>query len=286
HQEIKYDELNRKANQLARHLRNIGIGPDKTVGVFIDRSPELVVSILGILKAGGAYVPLDTKYPKQRLAFMVEDAQISVIIAKSWLTHSLPEQGFHAVCIDLDKEMIERQGDTNLAAETAAENLAYMIYSSGSTGIPKAIAIRHGGIVNNVIDLNSRFKLGPEDRMIALSSLSFDMSVYEILGTLAAGAAIVLPKEQWLGDPGHWVELGLKHEVTVWDSAPTLLEAAVNYWTRHEEFRPQSLRLAILGGDWVPIILPDRLKALVDGVRVETTGGATEASVFSIIYTV
>src|SRR5262249_16544785 len=154
HQEIKYDELNRKANQLARHLRNIGIGPDKTVGVFIDRSPELVVSILGILKAGGAYVPLDTKYPKQRLAFMVEDAQISVIIAKSWLTHSLPEQGFHAVCIDLDKEMIERQGDTNLAAETAAENLAYMIYSSGSTGIPKAIAIRHGGIVNNVIDLN------------------------------------------------------------------------------------------------------------------------------------
>ncbi|MCI0544165.1 MAG: amino acid adenylation domain-containing protein, partial [Actinobacteria bacterium] len=190
------------------------------------------------------------------------------------------------MCLDTDREVISRERVENATSGVSAENLAYIIYTSGSTGRPKGIALRHTGVVNNLVDLNRSFGVGPEDRILAISSPSFDMCVYEVLGTLAAGGAIVMPEAALAKDPAHWAELIVRHRVTVWNSAPPLLEMLVNHVQNRPPLRPKSIRVAILGGDWVPVTLPDRLQALADDVRVIVLGGATEASIHSIVYPV
>jgi amino acid adenylation domain-containing protein len=285
-QRISYADLNRRANQLAHHLRSLGVGPEVRVGICVERSLDMVVGLLGILKAGGAYVPLDPAYPRERLAFMLEDAKVSVLLTQGRLREALPRHGAHLVCLDTEGEVISQERAEDPSSGVSAENLAYIIYTSGSTGRPKGIALRHTGVVNNLVDLNRSFGVGPEDRILAISSPSFDMCVYEILGTLAAGGAIVMPEAALAKDPAHWAELIVRHGVTVWNSAPPLLEMLVNHVESRPLLRPQSIRVAILGGDWVPVTLPDRLKALADDVRVIVLGGATEASIHSIVYPV
>jgi len=285
-EQLTYGELNRRANQLAHHLRALGVGPDVSVGLCVERSLEMVVGILGILKAGGAYVPLDPTYPQERLAFMLEDAEASVLLTQQRLVEALPEHTAKVVCLDADWKTLARESKENLIVEVTADNLAYVIYTSGSTGRPKGIAIRHRGVVNNLLDLSRSFAVGHEDRVLALSSLSFDMCVYEVLGTLAAGAVIVIPEASAERDPAHWAELMIQHRVTVWNSAPPLLEMLVEYVSDRPEMRPSHLRLTLLGGDWVAVSLPDRLRALVPGMQVIVMGGATEASIHSIIYPV
>ncbi|HLL47574.1 MAG TPA: condensation domain-containing protein, partial [Longimicrobiaceae bacterium] len=156
----------------------------------------------------------------------------------------------------------------------------------GSTGTPKGIALAHRGVVNNLVDLNTRFGVGPRDRVLFLSSLSFDMSVYETLGTLAAGGTIVVPDARLERDPEHWAALVVRHGVTVWNSAPALLGVFVEHAAGRPGPPPRSLRLAILGGDWVPVTLPGELRALSPGARVVALGGATEASIHSTVHPV
>jgi amino acid adenylation domain-containing protein len=285
-QQISYTDLNRQANRLAHHLRALGVGPEVRVAICVERSVEMVVGLLGILKAGGAYVPLDPAYPRERLAFMLEDAKVSVLVTQQRLLAALPPQGARPVCLDTGRDVVSGGSEENASSGVSAENLAYVIYTSGSTGRPKGIALRHSGVVNNLVDLNRSFGVGPEDRILAISSPSFDMCVYEILGMLAAGGAIVMPEAALASDPAQWAELIVRHQVTVWNSAPPLLEMLVNHVENRPQLRPRSIRVAILGGDWVPVTLPDRLKALADDVRVIVLGGATEASIHSIVYPV
>jgi amino acid adenylation domain-containing protein len=284
--QLTYGELNQRANQLAHYLGELGVGPDVPVGICVERSVEMVVGILGILKAGGAYVPLDPSYPGERLSFMLKDTKTSVLVTQQRLLAKLPEHVARVVCLDADWKTIAGGATENPAVAVMPDNLAYVIYTSGSTGIPKGIAIRHRGVVNNIVDLNRRFSVGPEDRVLALSSLSFDMCVYEVLGTLESGGAIVLPDAAARRDPAHWAELVVQHKVTVWNSAPSLLEMFVEHVHDRPQLKPGSLRLALLGGDWVPVSLPDQLRSLVEGVEVIVMGGATEASIHSIIYEV
>lgn len=283
--QINYRELNRRANQLAHRLRALGVGPEVLVGLCVARSPEMVVGILGILKAGGAYVPLDPDYPPERLAFMLEDAKVPVLVTQQQLAAGLPAHEAKLVCLDSD-EAAAAEDKTHPVNGINPDNLAYVIYTSGSTGRPKGIAIRHRGVVNNINDLNQRFAVNSEDRVLALSSLSFDMCVYEVLGILAAGGAIVLPEVSKARDPAHWAELMLQHKVTVWNSAPSLLEMLVKYASGQPDFRFHSLRLALLGGDWVRVSLPDEIRALAPGIRMIVMGGATEASIHSTLYEV
>ena len=285
-QQTTYGELNRRANQLAHHLRSLGVGPDVWVGLCVERSLEMVIGILGILKAGGAYVPLDPAYPRERLAFMLEDARCSVLLTQHRLLAVLPSHRARVLCLDADWKTIARESPQNPQTAVKGEHLAYVIYTSGSTGRPKGIAIQHRGVVNNLVDLNRRFAVGHSDRVLALSSLSFDMCVYEMLGTLGAGAAIVLPEASVEREPAHWAELMARHHVSVWNSAPSLLEKLVEYVSERTQLRPRYLRLVLLGGDWVAVSLPDQLKALAPGVQVIVMGGATEASIHSIIYEV
>lgn len=283
-QQITYAEVESRANQLARYLQSHGVGPEVMVGISVERSPDTVIGILGILKAGGAYVPVDPHYPKDRVAFMFADTHVPILLTQQRLLDQLPDIDATKVCLDSDWSTIAREGAAPVASNVNSENLAYVIFTSGSTGQPKGISLRHTGVVNNLVDLNTSFNVGADDKVMAISALSFDMTVYEVLGTLAAGAGIVIPEAAKQKDPAHWAELVNQHHVTVWNSAPPLLEMLVDYAEAHPERKPKSLRVTILGGDWVPVTLPNRLKAMAPNVRVIVLGGATELSIHSTVY--
>ena len=145
------------------------------------------------------------------------------------------------VCLDTEWETIATHPDTRPAVDVEPENLAYVIYTSGSTGNPKGVSIRHRGALNNLYDLNTQFDVGPMDRVLAVSSLSFDMCVYEVLGTLIAGAAIVMPEPERGKEPAHWLELVSRHGITVWNSAPQILDMFISHVESHPDTLPRSL---------------------------------------------
>ncbi|MBW4718323.1 non-ribosomal peptide synthetase [Saccharothrix obliqua] len=268
-----YDEVNRAANRLARRLRGLGVGPDVRVGLGLDRSPDLLVAVLGVLKAGGAYVPLDPGYPPARLAGMGRGADLAVLVTRTDLAVDLP--GTPTVLLDRDPLP---GPDTDLDGGAGPDDLCYVIFTSGSTGAPKGIALRHRGVLNNLVDLNTRYAVGPGDRVLGLSSPSFDMSVYELLGMTIAGGTLVLTD----ADPATWARELVDRSITVWNSAPALLELVLE---RLAGPLP-AVRLVLLGGDWVAVSLPDRLRRHAPGARVVVMGGATESSIHTTLYEV
>ena len=216
-----------------------------------------------------------------------QQPDLPVIITTAALAERLPPQKADVVVVDRDAELVA--GRPSSAPEVAhdPESLAYIIYTSGSTGTPKGIAIRHRGALNNIHDLNTRYGVGPDDCLMVMSSLSFDMCVYEILGTLMAGAKMIVTDPERGADPAHWAELTDSHQVTVWNSAPQLLELFVSHVEGMATSPSRRLRLTILGGDWVPVSLPERFKAIsAEGARVIVLGGATEASIHSTVFEV
>ena len=165
----------------------------------------------------------------------------------------------------------------------AQTDLAYVIYTSGSTGTPKGVMISHRAAVNTIVDINSRFHIGPEDRAIALANLGFDLSVWDIFGTLAAGGTIVFPDAAQIKEPGHWLDLVQSERVTVWNTVPAMMKMLVEYKGVLQGTEKGTLRLALLSGDWLPLDLPDQIRAHYDA-EVVSLGGATEASIWSILY--
>ncbi|WP_329217521.1 amino acid adenylation domain-containing protein [Streptomyces sp. NBC_01485] len=285
-----YREVNEAANRLAHHLRDLGIGPDRRVGICLERSPDLLVAVLGVLKAGGAYVPLDPDYPEQRLAAMMTGSSCTAVVTRSGPAAGLPlpdtAPGGPVVLLDRDEALLAARPAHNPQGGATPDDLAYVIHTSGSTGAPKPIALRHRGVMNNIADLNSRYGVGPCDRVLALSSPSFDMSVYEFLGLTTAGGTVILPEPERAKDPEHWAELLAAHRVTVWNSAPALLDLVVSHLDGVGAQPLGDLRLALLGGDWIPVSLPDRARAVAPALRFVALGGATESSIHSTLYEV
>ena len=191
-EQLTYKELNRRANQLAHHLGNLGVRPEVLVGICVERSLEMIVGVLGILKAGGAYVPLDPAYPPERLVFMLEDAEVAVLLTQARLVEFLPKHQGRIVCVDTDWEIIERQSEENPRCNFTPENLAYVIYTSGSTGKPKGVLVPHSGISNLATALHRICNVQPNSRVLQFASLSFDGSVTELVMTLLAGATMVM----------------------------------------------------------------------------------------------
>ena len=201
-EQLSYGELNRKANQLAHYLRSCGVGPDQRVALCMERSLELVVGLLGILKAGAAYVPLDPAYPAERLAYMLSDSAPRVALSHGAARAALESalQGLTprppVVALDRDAPVWSQTADENLDPATlglSSQHLAYIIYTSGSTGKPKGVMIEHRSVVNRMSDVIRRFRLGPSDRLIALTALNHDLSVFDIFGGLGSGATLVMP---------------------------------------------------------------------------------------------
>ncbi|GAB3176460.1 non-ribosomal peptide synthetase [Streptomyces incanus] len=284
---LTYRELVERANALAHELRGLGAGPERLVGVCLPKSADMVVALLGILKAGAGYMPLDPRYPRHRVELMVRDSQVPIVItdravAGGDLLTAPDGDGPRLVLVD---EFTQRRADP--PPELAAERtLAYVIYTSGSTGVPKGSANEHGGVVNTLLGLNRCLGLESSDRMLAISSLNYDMSVYEIFGPLLAGGCVVVPHDIEVTDPERLRRLLIDARVTAWSSAPALLELLVQHADGHGGLPGSALRLAVLGGDRPSPTLADRLAGLVPDVRLFNLAGMTETSYCTLYHLV
>lgn len=244
-EKITYKELNRRANQLAHHLKALGVGPETLVCVCVMRCVEMVVGLLGILKAGGAYVPLDPTYPKDRLAFMLEDTHAPLLLTQKKLLGVLPEWDIKTVYLDADwPEISQRSSETPVNAATA-ENLAYVIYTSGSTGQPKGVEIEHKGLVNLVTWHVQAYGVTNRDRATQVAALAFDASVWELWPSLCAGASIYLADEEVLVSPSQLLKWLAEKKVTLCFLPTPLAEAVLR------EAMPKGLvlRYLLTGGD-------------------------------------
>ncbi len=280
---LTYGELNRRANVLARRLVAQGTGPGQFVAVWAERTLDTIVHLLAVAKAGAAYVSLDPGYPSERLSFMLGETRATVLLANdsAALPDALP--GMARLCASADDAEISAEIE-NLPPRCGPQDLAYLIYTSGSTGQPKGAMIHHAAVLNTLEDINERFVVGPGDRVLALSSFAFDLSVYDVFGVLGAGGAIVLPDAGSHREPAAWAELVLRHRVTIWNAVPALMEMLVAHAEATGSAALRSLRLAMLSGDWIPVSLPDRILRLSPTTSVVSLGGPTEVSIWSAVY--
>ena len=251
----------------------------------MEKGWEQIAAALAVLEAGAAYLPIDPDLPRERRWFLLRQGGAELVLTQPCVQDRLewPAE-IQCVTVEATDSAPDDADECPPPPALNGENLAYVIFTSGSTGEPKGVMIEHRSALNTVLDINERFGVGAEDRILALSSLSFDLSVYDIFGAFAAGATIVIPHATSAREPGDWAALMLREKVTIWNSVPALLDLLVD----HVEGRPQaigsSLRLVLLSGDWIPVGLADRVRALRPELRVISLGGATEASIWSICY--
>jgi len=278
---LTYRELFQLANQVGGKLRQLGASPDTLVAVVMEKGWEQVVAVLGILMSGAAYLPISPGLPEERRRYLLEYGEVKLALTQCQLNQDLEwPGGIQRICLDDD----DFQGITASPLESVQKttDLAYVIFTSGSTGQPKGVMIDHRGAVNTINDINQRFGVVPQDRVLALSALSFDLSVYDIFGILAGGGTIVIPGAGLAKDPAHWAEMMIKYHVTIWNTVPALMQMLVDYIGERPEIVPASPRLILMSGDWIPLNLAERIKALWPQVQVVSLGGATEASIWSI----
>lgn len=219
---LTYQELNTQANQLAHYLRSLGIKPEMSVGVCMERSLLTIVSILGILKAGGVYLPLDPKYPKERLAFTIEDARLSMLLTQQSLTIEAGKSTT-VVFLDRESEIIAQHSSTNLNQVVTPDNLAYIIYTSGSTGKPKGVLLAHRGLCNLATAQIQAFDIRPDSRLLQFASLSFDASISEIFMALVAGATLCLATTEALLPGANLLRLLRDRAITTVTLPPSVL---------------------------------------------------------------
>jgi surfactin family lipopeptide synthetase A len=254
-QQLTYQELNCKANQLAHYLRTLGVKPEVLVGICVERSCEMIVGLLGILKAGGVYVPLDPVYPAERLAFMLEDANVAVLLTEQKLMDKLPSSQADLLCLDSDWEMISQYSDKNPLNQLKAENLAYVIYTSGSIGKPKGVAVPHRAVTRLVLNTNY-IQLRSSDKIGQSSNVSFDAATLEIWGALLSGARLVGMSTDILLSPQKFLSYLREQEITVL----CLITALFNHLAREVPVIFNEMRYVVFGGEaveprWVAEIL-------------------------------
>jgi amino acid adenylation domain-containing protein len=286
---LTYGELDRRANRLAWHLRGLGVGRGSLVAVYLDRGAGMIVAVLAVHKAGGAYVPLETAWPAERVHGILAGQRIAHVVtsaARRGEIDNLPPlpRLDHVVCLEGDLAGLP---ETAPPATAGPEDLAYIIFTSGSTGRPKGVMVQHGPALNLVDWVSRTFAVGPGDLLLLVANLSFDLSVYDIFGTLAAGAAVRVASAVEQRDPQALARLLCREPVTFWDSAPAALQALVPYFPPPGSLpEPPALRLVFLSGDWIPVTLPAQVRASFPGARMIALGGATEATVWSNVFPV
>ncbi|UBU18984.1 amino acid adenylation domain-containing protein [Nonomuraea gerenzanensis] len=296
---MTYGELACRARVIAGRLAALGVRTDELVAVVMDKGWEQCAAVLGILAAGAAYLPVDADFPEERIRFLLDHGRVRAVLTQSHVAGRLgealgtdttgalmagaPQAGRVVFRVDALPAGPAVPPETPCA--TRPGDLAYVIFTSGSTGVPKGVMISHRGALNTVVDVNDRFGIGERDRTLALSSLSFDLSVYDLFGPLSAGGAVVVPDAGAHRDPAAWLRLAEQAGVTVWNSVPALMELLVEHLIVKEE-SSRALRLVMLSGDWFPVTLPERIRRVLGEPEIVSLGGATEASIWSILYPV
>ncbi len=278
--QLTYGQLNRRANQLARYLRNEGVKPEVPVGVCLERSPDQLIALLGILKAGGVYVPLDPDAPADRIEYVLHDTQMPVVLTHERLCHKVSGAGADAVSLDRSWDVIGRQFDEEPDDPPGPEHLAYIVYTSGSTGQPKGVMIERGAISSHSRAMIATYGLGPEDRVLQFSQYTADASLEQILPTLAVGGRLVMRgTEIWT--PTELLEEIKKQRITVMNLWPAYWQQAAREWVRTpQDVAGTDLRLVIVGGErlgprsvqlWRELGLP--------GARLLNAYGPTESTI-------
>jgi amino acid adenylation domain-containing protein/FkbM family methyltransferase len=282
---LTYRELNRKANQVAHYLRKQGVGPEVLVGICVERSLEMIAGILGILKAGGAYVPLDPTYPKERLVFMLEDSQATVLLTQQKLAEGLPAIQPEVICLDASEYLAAaaKMQDTNPDCGATPENLAYVIYTSGSTGLPKGVSIEHQQIVNYVLGVSERMEFEPDWNFAMVSTLAADLGNTVIFPALCSGGCLHVISQERATDSAALAGYLERHSIDCLKIVPSHL-AALMTGPHPEKLIP--LQRLILGGeasryDWV-----EELRKLAPACTIFNHYGPTETTVGVLTYQV
>ncbi|QLE48410.1 amino acid adenylation domain-containing protein [Nostoc sp. C057] len=274
-QQLTYHELNCRANQLAHYLRSLGVGADVLVGICVERSLEMLVGLLGILKAGGAYVPLDPEYPQGRLSFILEDAQVSVLLTQQHLVDKLPECQAQLVSLDTNWQFISQLPQGNPITNVQASNLAYVIYTSGSTGQPKGVQISHTAVSNFLSAMQQRPGITKQDTLLAVTTISFDIAALEIFLPITVGACLVIARRDATLDGRELCDLLVKSKATIMQATPAT-------WRLLLDSNYQFSDLKILcGGEALPWDLVSKL--LARSASLWNLYGPTEATIWSSI---
>ena len=271
-----YTELNRAANQLGHYLHDKGIGPGDLVGIYVERSIDMMVALLGILKSGAAYVPLDPLFPPDRISFMMEDAELKALLTQSDLLDDLQHKPELLLCLDTASALLDEQPDTNLPGFGDASELAYVIYTSGSTGQPKGVQLPHQGVVNFLNTMTVKPGLNAADTLLAVTTLSFDIAVLELFLPLINGARLVIATKDVTADGLALAQLIETSNTTIMQATPATWQLLLSAdWTG----RP-GLKI-LCGGEALPRELADRL--LATGAELWNMYGPTETTIWSSI---
>jgi amino acid adenylation domain-containing protein len=280
---LTYGDLNRRANALAQLLRSRIAGRETPIGVYLTRSPDMIVAMLGVLKAGAAYVPIDPQYSSEWLKYILEETEAPILLTQRSLLAALPEIGVEALCLDDPAQFDGCQGD-NLAIDTGGADLAYIIYTSGSSGTPKGVEITHGALANFAREAARNYEITSSDRVLQFASISFDTSVEEIFPCLTSGATLVLRSDSMLDSTPAFLEQCRTWGITVLDLPTAFWHELTTTLFSERRTLPESLRLVIIGGERAIMERLALWQACVAGtVRLVNTYGPTEATVVSTI---
>jgi amino acid adenylation domain-containing protein len=270
-QTLTYGELNRRANQLAHHLSRMGVGPDVLVGLFVERSPEMLVGIVGILKAGGAYVPIDPDYPKKWIGYILQDSKTSVVLTRESLVDELPSFAGQSICLDGDWAEIGCESEENPVTQVEPEHLAYVLFTSGSTGRPKGVALEHRGAVTFVQWAKQVFTPQELAAVLFSTSVCFDLSVFEMFVPLSAGGKVILARNAL-----HLPTLPEKDEVTLINTVPSAIAELLRMGAV-----PASVKTVNLAGEALWGRLVEQIYATTKAEKVYNLYGPTEATTYS-----
>ena len=280
-QNLTYQQLMNRVYSLAHHLRQQqNIQTNQLIVILMKKGWEQVVACLAILMTGAAYLPLDIDSPYDRLCALIDQSNAYFILRQS----DCPHQFEHLTTIPIDTFIYDQHPQSFLIKQQSSTDLAYVIYTSGSTGKPKGVMITHQAVLNTILDINSRLEVSSNDRILALSHLNFDLSVYDLFGMLIAGGTIVIPDHEQYKNPQHWYEMIIHHHVTIWNTVPMLMQMFVEHL--HHTHHHNQLRHILLSGDWIPLSLPNAIRTTFgEDITITSLGGATEASIWSIALT-
>ena len=281
--EMSYESLNHKANRLAHYLIANGVQNGDNVGLTAGRNFNMIIGLMAILKAGAAYVPIDPVYPIDRQLYIMQNSGVAlVLIDEKYPVTAADEQ---IRFISLSDETIGGYSHSNPGIKKNSADLAYTIYTSGSTGRPKGVMIAHHAAVNLIAWVNKTYSIHENDRMLFITSMCFDLSVYDIFGILAAGGTVVIAEQEEVTDVERLQRLMLEERITFWDAVPTTMHYLVN---EIEEsglpYQQQDLKVVFMSGDWIPVALPQKIRRYFPQAQVISLGGATEGTVWSNYY--
>ncbi|MGW6739351.1 amino acid adenylation domain-containing protein [Streptomyces sp. NPDC055025] len=281
---LSYHLLESMACRIGRGLRRAGARPNQLVAIVMEKGWEQAVAALAVLYSGAAYLPVDATLPTERIHRLLALGEVDLVLTQTSVRERLQWPERLTVLDVSDPSAWAHEMDGPLQDVQSPTDLAYVIFTSGSTGEPKGVMIDHLGAANTCRDINTRFHLGPDDRVLALSSLSFDLSVWDLFGVFAAGGTVVLPEPDAGRDPQRWAELVTQHQVSVWNTVPALMQMYTTYAEAQPALRAlDPLRLVLMSGDWIEVTLASRIRALKSTpIDIISLGGATEASIWSI----